>query len=568
MFPPRRSAVPLLCSGLLFAAGCGPGEGSNPSNIAKFENSAPGNSSSPASPPSAEGNSFDEVTARLDRGGLLYLYLSTAQWLEGLSGQLGKLRASIPTGDMTAEDRKKMDQAFDLGASIIKNSGVEQITGVGASSLAVEPGVYRNTVFIHHYKGKETGLFNTLVGTTPHDLTALNLLPADTALASSGDYDVAGLIRPVFQAIDQSGVPELQQGKAESLQKFQGATGMTTEEFLASLGQEIDLVLTLDPSKQIDVPGGGAGTVKVPSGRLALLIEVKDDKFFNKIDGLLAMLPGIVKTDEPGLKMRTMSYPVSAQFEARPTVARWDKFLVLASDDHLLRDMIAVQKGGAGFKASPAFAKDSAGLPGQGNGFSLVTHTLMENIRRVQKQTLANQGGPSTAQNEWLMKLMLSEAAGDSYTVSGHVENGWLTVNKGSSGVGKLLGPVVALPVAMAAGMALPVFNKVSEKGKATRSLAQAKQIGLACKLYAGDHDGKFPPTLDALMPTYLTEAKVLVSPFAPDEPLGYTYHPGLTEKSPPATILLEDQYAPGVAGQKVVVHVDDSGEVTKATEE
>ncbi len=568
MFFPRRSAVPFLCSGLLFVAGCGPGGSASPSNTAKFENAAPGNPSSPASPASTEPNSFDEVTARLDRGGALYLYLSTAQWLDGLSGQLGKLRASIPTDSMTAEDRKQMDRAFDLGTSVIKKSGVEQITGVGASSLAIEPGVYRNTVFVHHDKGKETGILNTLFGTAPHNLTALDLLPADTALASSGDYDVAGLLRAVLQGIDQSGVPELQQGKAENLQKFQQSTGMTMEEFLASLGQEIDLVLTLDPSKQIDIPAGGAGGMKVPSGRLALLIEVKDDKFFNKIDALVGQMPGIIKTDEPGLKMRTTSYPVAPGFDLRPTVARWDKFLVIASDDRLLRDMIAAQKGSAGFKASPAFAKVSAGLPSQGNGFNLTTHTLMENVRNVQKQVLANRQGPSDPQTEWLMKLLFSDAPGDSYTVSGHVENGWLTVNKGTAGMGKVLGPLVVMPVAMAAGMALPVFNKVSEKGKATKSLAQGKQIALACKMYAADNDGKFPPTLDALLPTYLEDKKLFVSPFAPDEPMGYLYHPGLTDDASPETVLLEDQYAPDDAGQKVVVHVDTSGEVKKATDE
>ena len=568
MRPPLRSAVPILCSGLLFVSGCGPGGGSNPSNTSKFENSAPGNASAPASPPSAEGNSFDEVTARLDRGGAFYLYLSTAQWLEGLSGQLGNLRKSIPTDSMSAEDRKQMDQAFDLGAAVIKNSGIEQITGVGASTLAVEPGVYRNTIFTHHYKGKETGLFNTLIGTTPHDLTALNLLPADTALASSGDYDVAGLVHMTLQTIDQSGIPELQKSKADSLQKFQQATGMTVDEFLASLGQEVDLVLTLDPSKQIDVPGGSAGALKVPSGRLALLIEVKDDKFFNKLDGMLGMMPGIVKTDEPGLKMRTMSYPVTKDFEARPTLARWDKFLVLASDDHLVRDMIAVQKGGAGFKASPAFAKVSAGLPTQGNSFTLTTHTLMENLRNVQKQAITSQNGGSAAQNEWIANFLFAGAAADSYTVSGHVENGWLTVNKGSSGVGKILGPLVLFPVGIAAGTALPVFNSVTQKGKATKSLAQAKQIGLACKMYAADNDGKFPPDLNALTPTYLSKGKVFVSPFAPDESVGYTYHPGLTDTAPPGTILLEDKFAPGVAGQRVVVHVDNSGEVTKAAGE
>ncbi len=565
MFPPRRSAVLVLSASLLFVAGCGPGGSSNPANTTKYENSAPGGSASTNSPPSAESNSFDETTARLDRGGTLYLYLSLAQWLDGLSGQLTALRASLPTDGMSAEDRTKMDQMFNLGATLVKNSGLEQITGLGASSLAVEPGVYRNTVFVHHYKGKESGILNTLVGTAPHNLTALDLLPADTGLASSGDYDVAGLVRAVLQTIDQSGIPELQQGKAESLQKFQASTGMTLDEFLASLGQEIDLVLTLDPSKQIEVPAGGNGTMKVPAARLALLIEVKDDKFFNKIDALVGGMPGIIKVDEPGLKMRTMSYPAIPGFELRPTVARWDKFLVVASDDGLLRAMIAAQKGG-GYKASPAFAKVSAGLPVQGNGFTLTTHSLMETVRDVQKQVMANQSGPSTAQNEWLMKYLFSDVPGDSYTVSGHVENGWLTVNKGTSGVGKILAPLVLFPVGIAAGTALPVFNKVQEKGKATKSLAQAKQIALACKLYAGDNDGKFPPSLDALVPTYLADKKLFASPYLPAEPMGYLYHPGLTESSPADTVLLEDQFSVD-KGQKVVVHVDGSGEVTKADE-
>ena len=141
-------------------------------------------------------------------------------------------------------------------------------------------------------------------------------------------------------------------------------------------------------------------------------------------------------------------------------------------------------------------------------------------------------------------------------------------MNKGPSGVGKVLGPLVVMPLAIAAGTALPMIGTISEKGKATKSLANAKQIGLACKLYAADNNGKFPPTLDALLPAYMNDATSFVSPFAPNEPVGYTYHAGLTEKSPAAAVLVEDKFAPGVAGQKVVVHVDDSGEVTKVTDE
>ena len=425
-------AVLALCSGSLLLAGCGPGGSTNPANTTKYEAAAPSATpSAPAAPPSAVPNSFDEVAARLDRGGSFYLYWSLAQFLDGLSGQIAKLRDGIPTGDMTPKDREQMDTYFKLGTDLVKNSGVEQITGLGVSSLDVEPAVTRHTVFAHHYKGKMTGLLNTLLGTSTHPLTALNLLPADTALASSGDYDLAALVHTILKTVDDSGIPELKQATADNLQKFQSATGMTLDEFLGSLGQEMTVVLTLDPAKKINVPMGAAGgSMSIPLPRLALLIEVKDDKLFNKVDQTVAALPSIIKTEEPGLKMRTFVYPVMPDYELRASVARWDKYLVIASDDHLLRDMMAAQKGGPGFKASPLYAKLSPGLPTEGNGFALQTRAFTSLVLDYQKQAMATQKGTTPAQYQWLQKVMLSQAPRDQFSVHGHVENGWLTVGK------------------------------------------------------------------------------------------------------------------------------------------
>lgn len=433
---PRRPfspAVFALCAGSLLAAGCGPGGGStNPTNTAKYENTAvAAPASAPAAPPSAVPNSFDEATARLDRGGSFYLYWSLAQYLDGLSAQVAKLRASFPADDMTPEDRQKADLYFKLGADLVKNSGVEQLTGVGLSTLEIEPGVTRHTVFAHHYKGKMSGLLNTLFGTSTHPLTALNLLPADTALASGGDYDLAALVRMILKTIDESGVPELKRATADNLQKFQRTAGMSLDEFLGSLGQEIDLVLTLDPVKKINVPLGKEGApMSIPLPRLALLIEVKDDKLFDKLDGTLAQIPSIIKADEPGLKMRTMAYPLMPDYELRGSVARWDKYLVIASDDYLIRDMMAAQKGGPGFKASPLYAKLSPGLPTEGNSFTVQTRQVTELILAYQRQTMAAQKGLLPAQYEWLQKMLYSQTPKDQISVSGHVENGWLAVGK------------------------------------------------------------------------------------------------------------------------------------------
>ena len=128
---------------------------------------------------------------------------------------------------------------------------------------------------------------------------------------------------------------------------------------------------------------------------------------------------------------------------------------------------------------------------------------------------------------------------------------------------------LMALGVAglVSAVAAVPVFKSVQQKGMATRSLATGKMIALACKMYAMDNNGDYPPTLEALPLDYLPDRRVLVSPFAPNEPLGYVYHPGLTEASDPDAILLEDKYAPAAIKQRVIVHLDTAAEVTRVPE-
>ncbi len=89
---------------------------------------------------------------------------------------------------------------------------------------------------------------------------------------------------------------------------------------------------------------------------------------------------------------------------------------------------------------------------------------------------------------------------------------------------------VVITIIGILAGIALPVFNSVQIKGSQTKALAQAKQIGLALKLFAGDNDGTYPTqgvpaasgaspamgaitssnqAFSALFPTYLTNETI-----------------------------------------------------------
>lgn len=52
---------------------------------------------------------------------------------------------------------------------------------------------------------------------------------------------------------------------------------------------------------------------------------------------------------------------------------------------------------------------------------------------------------------------------------------------------------VVISIIAILAGIALPAFTQVIERGNQTKALSNAKQIYMGVKLFAGDYDGEFP---------------------------------------------------------------------------
>ena len=177
------------------------------------------------------------------------------------------------------------------------------------------------------------------------------------------------------------------------------------------------------------------------------------------------------------------------------------------------------------------------------------------------------QNEPASPVEKKLLEQIYSwQKGGASSSVRAQLENGLFVVSKGSHGAGQMLAPLVVVPAAVLAGAAAPIFGNVAENGKATKSLGNAKMIALACKMYATDHEGKFPPALQVLLPDYLPGAEFLVSPFAPDIPIGYDYTPGLTDASTPETVLIADRFS--IAEKlRIVIHVDLSGKIIRGPE-
>jgi len=104
-----------------------------------------------------------------------------------------------------------------------------------------------------------------------------------------------------------------------------------------------------------------------------------------------------------------------------------------------------------------------------------------------------------------------------------------------------LLGVITAL--------LLPVFALAKEKARDAQALNHGKQIGIACRMYAVDHDGAFPPNLQVLSPKYLPD---------PQTAFGFEYFSGQHEGDSRKNVLIFGRDM-NRQNKRVVVHADGS---------
>jgi hypothetical protein len=441
--------ITLATAGLLVATGCN-------------KEAAPTAAAQPGTFKSAEANSFTAVTSKLDAGGDLYLYLSTEQWLKHLSDAVGKWRDMASAVPDLGDDQATLTNAFNVVTRVIKDSGLENISGIGMSSIAREPGVYYSKLIVHHYAGQGDGFIWSIFGKQPHEMDGLNLLPTDTALAAFNDLDIAEMWSVIQKECDASGFPQAGEFLKQIPEQFEKGTGMKWDDVLGSLGGEYGVVMTLDSSKMVSVPIPSQEPIQVPNPALMLVIKVKNDAIFNRIDQELKtrLKQMVMSSDKDGVKMRTVQVPLPTEITLRPTVALAQGYLFIATSDAIVQEALAVKGGKAGLKSTDEFKKLTTGVPQQGNQFCFVSKRFGETIMTVQRNAMENNNGAPAQLKELVQSLMKPGQAGFSFGVGANTDEGWEFVGNGSQSGGKALVTATVVPAAVVAGAALPAIAK------------------------------------------------------------------------------------------------------------
>jgi hypothetical protein len=461
-------------------------------------------------------NSFTEVTSHLDAGGNLYVYLGTAQWLDGLSGKMASWRGAITSlPNMKDQDRDNLMHAFDLVTNLVKDSGIEDVSGFGMSSVGIETNFYRTKAVLHHYKGRGDGWIWTAFGAKPHELDGLSLLPASTVFAAFGDMDTQQLWSGVEKDLTDADITGVADGIAKAKDGFEKGTGLKLDDVLASLGGEYGIVITLNDDKIVDLPGGPTGSMKFPEPGIMIAMKVKDDLIFNRLEmAMTSSRMAVAKTDKDGLKMRVLTLPIPIPITLRPSIARSGDYLFLATSDTLIEQCLAVKNGkDAGLKGTDEFKSLARNIPTEGNRFAYVSKRFGQAWLDLQQQ-IADRAPMGQPGQPLIRKLAMLNPPANAFSVEVNTDEGWMATGNGSDDTAKLaLVPLVAVP-AVAAAIAIPNFAKARARSQENVCRNNLMQIQKAKQQWASQNgkSGTDTPTWDDLSP-YLSRRTIMNCP-------------------------------------------------------
>jgi hypothetical protein len=485
----KLASIPVLIAVLL--AGCNKESTPSPSGGGSSGGGASGSGASGAGAGggivSAEKNSFDQVTAKLDKGGNFYLYLSTEQALGGLSrniANISNLFSQMPLGPEL--DSETIARIFEVVDGLAKDSGVEQISGVGASSIAREKDFYYNKLIVHHYEGKADGMIWSAFGKTPHSLKELDLLPEDTAFAVYQDVDVPLAWKTVEAELKKLHIPDLDETLESMPEDFKDAAGISLDDVLASLGGGYGVIFTLDESKQVSLPIGDS-PLQIPDPGLAIFFKVKNDAIFNCVDKAMAGNPLVAKMNQNGIKTLSFALPVQLPVSVSPTLARVGDYLILTSSDKLFQDIVATQSGKqAGFKSTAEFKKLSQGIPAEGNNFTVMSEKFGRTLHKVIQGAMSAQGvAMGGAQSKMLQDMMASNIS-FSYNVGVNGSDGWAAYGNGNKSVGAAI-MVIPAVAAVGALSAIAIPNYIQGRNMAQANAGNMRRRGGAPQRSAQD---------------------------------------------------------------------------------
>ncbi len=419
---------------------------------------------------SPDNPAFQHVVANLDPGGVLYLYSSAEKVLGDLDQKLKSVRdLTLSDPSLSQDEKNSVRENFDLGIRLLIKSGLEEVKAFGFSSRESKPGFFVNKTYT--YIPDRSGFVWEAIAKAPHDFPFVKMVPDKTAGFAFFDFDPALLWSGLSDALAMSENPRIAKWQQHFSQQIQAFTGLSLGELLGSLGDQVGVIVTLEPASMVRISIGNE-EYEMPEPAAALVWKVRNEKLFDRLDALFGMNPKVQKLDEPNVRMRVLE-GVEEMPYLTPTMARYGDYLIISSSEKLVRGMMDADSGKAeGIKASPEFIKLSAGMPEKGNSVVYLAKRLQKTLAELQLKLSQFREGGNPLLDAMSAKFSRISADAATYVVAGTSDDGWFTIGKATKDVNEMLGEFLTVP---AYYFAIATVEE-AKRARGTDKLAKIKQ--------------------------------------------------------------------------------------------
>ena len=179
--------------------------------------------------------------------------------------------------------------------------------------------------------------------------------------------------------------------------------------------------------------------------------------------------------------------------QLRPSIATSEGYLLLASNDALIEEALAVKAGGQpGLKSTQEFQSLAKEIPNEGNQFTFMSQRFGQAVWGLQQQALQMSDKTPAAAKEFLKSILSSKQAASTYTVGEHTEQGWLTIANGNQNPATFLVAATAIaPIGLLSAIAIPNFVKARQTVQRNACINNLRQIDGAKQQWALENNKK-----------------------------------------------------------------------------
>lgn len=457
---------------------------------------------------------------KLDLDGEFILFADTSEVEQSVLNMIDRVFDSmVQLGQPQPAEMAEALEIVSKVKSAITWSGLIALDSYAMSTKTLDNDLTRSISFIG-FSGDDdkTALWRILAAdATP--LKGIGFAPADAVYTCNYTASLSELWKALNEAILY--VPEEgQQQIAQQIAMVEMMIGISMDELVGSLDNEILLSLQLSETRESTIPIDGE-MLTIPEPSLLVGLQTKDSTLSDLIlEKLQAAQAPMTTNNYSDQSLISLNLPLPMPFPVQPTLVQTDGFLLIGSNREVITKALDAQSNSDGLVTTEQYKMMMADAPEKTSAIEYMSPRVMETVMAGVKQVSASQGEEFYPLFEQILIGNLADASSGTFTVK-DAEGIYCQTLANFNSI-ELLGrsyltgiaSAVSFPVRMSANL---------EQAITVEAQVDIATLSSAIQLYEM-YNGSYPATLDELLDPSKEGYPFLQQNVIPTGPWGNNY--------------------------------------------